>query len=364
MAHDHHHGPEELQNYLIQQIFTLAICGAMGAVAVSLYAQGTLNLILHPTFHRWVLMGGVALLVMVLIRGIAVWQFAGELQKSRAHAQEHEHDHEHDHVHAHDHDHFLAKEPSQAVTVPTGAGLGLSVIPSPALAAPEHVHGPGCCDHDHDHDHGHNHDRDNLNDHEADHDHDHSWAPWRYVLLLLPVALFFLNLPNDVFSASYGPKMNTDIFDLSGDNIKEGAADGEKINVNFLELEKAALTHEGRTYYSGKTVRLSGKYQGIAENRFTLVRYKINCCAADAIPLNAIILVDPTGVPAQPSLARLDETTYNNKWVLVTGRVRFLNRKGTKEFMAALVVTPTPDTTLAQLVQITPSDPNPYETGQ
>jgi hypothetical protein len=361
MAHDHHHGPEELHNYLIQQIFTLAICGALGAVAVSLYAQGTLKLILHPTFHSWVMMGGVALLVMVLIRGIAVWQFAGELQKSRAHAHEHEHEHDHEHVHAHAH--VLAKEPSQAVTAPTGSGVGLSLIPSPALAATSHVHGPGCCDHDHDHDHGHNHDHANEHDHnhEADHDHDHSWAPWRYVLLLLPVALFFLNLPNDVFGDSYQKPFDTKGFDLDQINAE---GNGEKLNVGFLELEKASLTHEGRTFYSGKTVRLSGRYAGIAENRFTLVRYKINCCAADAIQLNAVILVDPKGVPEQPRLARLDEAAYKNKWVQVTGRVQFLNRKGTNEYMTALVVKPTPDQTLAELVQITQSDPNPYETGQ
>src|SRR5262249_18283679 len=55
-----------------------------------------------------------------------------------------------------------------------------------AHAAAGHDHGHA---HDHDHDHGH------------DHDHSHGWAPWRFVVLLLPVVLYFLNLPNEGFSS-------------------------------------------------------------------------------------------------------------------------------------------------------------------
>jgi hypothetical protein len=36
-----------------------------------------------------------------------------------------------------------------------------------------------------------------------DHGHNHGWNPWRYIVLLLPVVLYFLNLPNGGFSAGY-----------------------------------------------------------------------------------------------------------------------------------------------------------------
>src|SRR5207249_7750262 len=79
----------------------------------------------------------------------------------------HDHDHhDHDHGHHHDHDH-------------------------------EHHH------HDHDHDHGHAHAHAHEQTPGHDHGHDHGWAPWRYTVLMLPVVLFLLNLPNEIFSARY-----------------------------------------------------------------------------------------------------------------------------------------------------------------
>src|SRR5262249_19300624 len=113
----------------------------------------------------------------VAIRALAVWRLAGQTSHSHAH-DHHDHHHHHDHAHHHHHDH--GHEHSH-----------------------EHSHG----DHDHAHHHHHGHDHDHAHAHGQahDHGHEHSWSPWRYTVLMLPVVLFFLNLPNAGFSAKYKP---------------------------------------------------------------------------------------------------------------------------------------------------------------
>ena len=173
------------------------------------------------------------------------------------------------------------------------------------------------------------------------------------MLLLLPVALFFLNLPNDGFSAGYQKTIDTSKFDFADGNKLEGPATGVDFNVGFLELERAALSSDQRKFYSGKQVRLSGRYAAIAENRFTLVRYKINCCAADATPLRAVIIVTPT--PGQT----LNVNKVRGQWVSVTGRIHFI-KKGNGSFDPALIVTPSSSQPIDELVKVIPVDPHPY----
>src|SRR5437870_2207728 len=90
MAHEHHHHEGSAEFYL-EQLFTIGICGAIGAVAVSLYLSGKLNLMLHPKFHLWVFAGGIALLVMVAIRAVAVWTSVDEPAAVPAHDHDHAH---------------------------------------------------------------------------------------------------------------------------------------------------------------------------------------------------------------------------------------------------------------------------------
>jgi uncharacterized membrane protein YcgQ (UPF0703/DUF1980 family) len=58
----------------------------------------------------------------------------------------------------------------------------------------------------------------------------------------------------------------------------------------------------------------------------------MNCCAADAVPLNAAIMVD------SESPGRLDYRHWSNKWVEVKGQVRFLKSKDGKSFLTALIL--------------------------
>src|SRR4051794_14103213 len=99
MAHDHSHHHSRAEYYL-EQIFTIGVCGALGIVAIRMYGTGKLY-ILNPSFHSWVLAGGIGLLIMAVVRGIAVWMSVEEPTAVAAHDHgDCGHDHAHDHVHA------------------------------------------------------------------------------------------------------------------------------------------------------------------------------------------------------------------------------------------------------------------------
>src|SRR6476646_7296851 len=111
-AHDHHGG----STYFLDQVCTVAACGALGAVSILMYAvrgpdgKPKLEYILAPQFFIPVLLGGLALVALVAIRAVTLWQEAGRTADhahTHDHAREHVHDHahEHDHNHAHTHDH-------------------------------------------------------------------------------------------------------------------------------------------------------------------------------------------------------------------------------------------------------------------
>lgn len=296
MAHDHSHGDRNA--YYLNQLFTIAVCGALGGVAVMLWWSGTIALMLHPKFFLWVLLGGISLLALVVLRAAAVWRSVDEL------AAEPDQTHDHDHC-GHDHDH---------------------------------------CHHDHDHGHDHGH------DHDHDHGHEHGWAPWRYVVLLLPVVLYFLNLPNQGFSADAGGGGLNDV-ELSDPALVSSTG---KANIGFVELQQASLTQESRDYYEGKTVTLTGQYSGVSPKRFTLVRFKIACCAADAVKLDAVIMVN------DKSEENVDPDRYRNQWVQVTGRIHFFQKPGTKEFITGLILYPTKDEPISQVVKIISRPSTPW----
>jgi hypothetical protein len=312
MGHGHSH-EHDAKNYYLDQLFTIAVCGALGAVAVMLWSNGKLGF-LHPQFYLWVLAGGIALLALVVVRAVGLWFEVDEAKPvldtlhdhEHAHGPAHDHNHGccgHDHAHEHDHG-------SKAV-----AALGGASLPLAAPAVVPHTH-----DHDHDHDDDH------------DHGHDHGWSPWRYVVLILPVVLFFLNLPN----------------------LPNLSAQSNAAGIGFLQLAQAAQTEERRDHYEGKTVRLTGQYIGINLKTCSLRRFKMSCCAADAVPLDAVIMVDPN------SSERLDNDRLRGQWVAVTGRVHFFHRPDTGEYKTAVILTPTPEQPLDKLIEVIAPDPNPY----
>ncbi|HEY7314086.1 MAG TPA: hypothetical protein VH643_32345 [Gemmataceae bacterium] len=307
MAHDHSHGDRNA--YYLNQLFTIAVGGALGGVAVMLWYSGTLRYMLHPKFFSWVLLGGLMLLTLVVVRAMAVWRSVD--------AAPHTHDHDHEYEHG-----------IQSAAKTTGFSAAAT---PPRLSAPVHHHDHG---YDHSHDHG----------------HDHGWAPWRYAVLLLPVVLYFLNLPNQGFAVDASDS-------LAGLDLRAPASvrSTGTAMVGFAELQQASLTPESRDYYEGKTIVLTGQYASSDPKRFTLVRFKRGCCAADAVPLKAVIMVDPG------SAESVDPDKYRNKWVEVKGRVHFFQKPGGNEYITALILYPSKEDPLDKQVRIIPPPPNPYE---
>src|SRR3954447_5410528 len=81
MAHAHEQtatisppATDDVGTYYLDQLFTIAVCGALAGVTIMLWQSNLLGRMLHPKFHIWVLGGGLALLALVVIRAVAVWR--------------------------------------------------------------------------------------------------------------------------------------------------------------------------------------------------------------------------------------------------------------------------------------------------
>ncbi|HLJ98201.1 MAG TPA: PDZ domain-containing protein [Gemmataceae bacterium] len=402
MGHTH---SDDRSTYYMEQLCTIGICGLLGGVAVMLYYQNILRFILAEYLHVYILWSGFVLLGLVALRAVGLWRTAGT--STAAHEHTHCHEHGHTHVHSHEEEHT-------------------------------HEHGHDC-DHEHEHEHEHSH------EHSHGHDcgHEHAWNPGRYIVLLLPIVLYFLHLPNAGFSASGISVSVNDIDPTSagkyventglqitkanghdgvevvsvvadGPAAKAGIKAGDAITqvtrekdetgkpldkpetislkdlpveeavaklkgksktqikltvvhpadtrteeieltraddvipLEFNTLQGAAYTPGSRQFYEGKVVRLVGQYSpGRNDRTFTLVRFKITCCAADARPLNVVIQLDPH---ARGSLSHIKPL----EWVSVTGRITFGQRKDRDEYVTMLIVNAPED------VKVTDPDPRYY----
>jgi hypothetical protein len=300
MAHAHHHHDDDRAAYYLEQLCAIGMCGALAVVAVLLWWTDKLEktLGLNAQFRPMVFWGGIALLGLVVVRAVTLWVSAG--QPAAGHHHDHEHcDHDHDHGHKH-------------------------------------------CDHNHGHDHA------------ADHGHDHGWAPWRYVVMLLPIILcllfFFLNPLEGGLRAG-----SLDLNNLvGGGEVKRQAGDAALV-LGFLELQRASFSPEARQSLEGKVGQLKGQFvPGRTEKDFTLARFKVWHCAADAIQLNAGI----------ESPVAIDAKQYLGNWVEVTGVIEFRKRRDRDEYVAVLRLLKEDDPLLEKAgvkpIQVVPPDSNPY----
>jgi hypothetical protein len=230
-----------------------------------------LGVLIVPEFHPWVLAGSVLLLAITVIRGIALWQSAGA-------------------GHAHDHHHHDHK-------------------PGEACDHPSHAH-----DH-HAHDHG---------DHSAE-DHAHGNIYWRVVVLLLPIVILVMGLPNGTFSPEYQLKL------VKGNEVGalKDLADAGEFNGEFQDIAAAAYSQPSREAFTGMTIRVSGKVKKLTDTQFTLFYFKMTCCAADQVPLKATCVVKNAS-----DLARFE----SGQDVTVRGQIQFAQDTSTGEWVTVIKV--------------------------
>jgi hypothetical protein len=282
-GHDHHHGHDHdhahgIGDYYLEQLLTIFISGAFGVVAILMYRFGMLNVILAPEFHVWVLAGGIALLVFTVIRAAALWSAAG----AGAH-------HHHEHDHAHDHEH--------------------------------HYH-----DHDHEHAHDHHHEHAHAQGHSHDDGHSHGNIFWRIVVLAFPLLLFCLGLPNEGFSQKWiNRRLGKEVeIGQVGDVADRGG--NELLKFDFAEMNAAANDPGKRAEYEGRLVQVKGQLKQRSTREYTLFRMKMTCCAADTIPLKAVI-VTKFAIPFQ-----------DFDWVRVRGRLQFVEVPGKNQYIPVIRV--------------------------
>jgi hypothetical protein len=338
MAHEHHHHHDP-SSYYTEQLCTIAFCGAFGAIAVAIYATGVVNNILNQGLLQYSLLaGGVLLLILVAIRAVTLWISVGNPEAACGHDHggdccDHEHDHDHEH----------------AVTT---ASHGLPLVTESAEDhGRDHSHGHG---HSHAHGDGHSH---------GGHDHDHGWAPIRYVVLLVPILLYFF-VPIDALNPGANAGYSGEIDPEWAKAVDAKRQIGE---LSFKELVGAADDESRRNFYDGGIATITGRFIPSPNNpnQFSLVRMRIRCCAADAVPLPVPILINDSlmkDVPSENRVADLQKLQERNqKWVEVTCQIQFHKRPDMPNvWIAVLVVRPTKDKPVHELIRETTPDSNQY----
>jgi hypothetical protein len=341
MTHLH----EDSDTYYLDQLCLIALSAAFGAVCLTLYFLNTkmLQLMLGAQFHDFVGISGFVLLGLAVLRAVILWRQVAKLKAAAAHA--HSHDHAHADCCGHEHEHGIMHREEH---VHSHGGIVHSHPP-----APLDVHG-------HAHDHGHSHEHGPEHTH-AHADHDHGWAPWRYVVLLLPVFLFMLGLPNrppraratnvdinptEMITAYSG--LVAEAYDpLTGlltmvSLYQSGPTETPKV-VPFKDLQEAAFK---RPNLEGTWVRVKGQFAPSRRNErnFSLARFRMQCCASDAVQLNI-------PVACRESVSPL--AIKPGEWVEVTGRVEFLGaERGSK-----MTILRVPST---RLIRLSDPDPDPW----
>jgi len=333
MGHGHLHPGESVSSYFTEQLLTILVCLLFGFAAVQMYRTDMLGF-LKEDFREPVLYGGIGIIVLVVLRAIAVWKEAGELQ-------------------------------AQAMEDGTPT-CGIN-----------HTHGPDC-DHD-----------PNIaggQDHDHSHSHDMSWMFARMLILIFPVGLFFLGLPNASFSKERQLAMAGGGQAIGAEKLKELANDpktkvseektqpdgsvvrllqtesglkirattpagggdpkleligGAGVEMSFNDLNDAAFDEGKRRSLQGETAILEGRFKRIGDKEFTLFRLKMTCCAADTVPLKVRIVVPQ----AMNGLNDFD-------WVQVKGQIQFFKvtspKDGSEMFIPVIMVADITDVKKAQ----------------
>jgi hypothetical protein len=250
-----HDHAQDVRDYYIEQLLSVFISGAFGITGVLMYQFDMLKFILAEPFRLPVLLGGFGLIGLAAFRGVALWLSVGG-------------DHFHDHH------------------------LG-------------HNHAPGePCDHP------------DGEEHEA---HSHGGAYWRIVVLLFPVLLFLMGVPNGTFSEDWINKRlgAEESLGALGDVAEKGG--GENV-YDFPGLSMAANSAEKREALTGTKASIKGQLRRIpgSSTEFGLFYLKITCCATDMVPLRARVVV------GSASLADAIASKYkDHSWVEVTGTLQF-----------------------------------------
>jgi hypothetical protein len=176
---------------------------------------------------------------------------------------------------------------------------------------------------------GHQHTEDCGHNHGPDDEHTHGGVFWRAVVMMFPLVLFFLGLPNTGFS-------NERIKTLLGDDaelgqVKEVAAiSGEAMSFN--DIADALRDPNLLETRNGRRASVKGQLRKVNDREFTLYTMKRTCCTADAVPLKARIIVQSD---AQGS-SLMSMGLKDADWLDVTGVLQFVKLPNSEQYLPVI----------------------------
>jgi uncharacterized membrane protein YcgQ (UPF0703/DUF1980 family) len=131
---------------------------------------------------------------------------------------------------------------------------------------------------------------------------------------------------------------------VAAESVSATAA--QVVPVDFKTLHGIAFNPGGQQNWANKTVEVVGQFAPHPQNKnvFTLARYRIQCCGADAIQLDIPIICRESVEGFRP-----------NSWVQVTGRVEFRKVPGRGEQLSTYLIVPS-----RKDVKRTAPEPDPY----
>ncbi len=192
----------------------------------------------------------------------------------------------------------------------------------------------------------------------------------KMLILVFPIALFFMGLPNTTYSKERQLRMLGQESALGGHMLEELAANavvveekdlpdgsrqqmlrtasglrlqrilkpdgsqaelrvlgGEGRRMRFNDLNDAAFDPAKRESLQGQIAILEGRFRRLGDKEFTLFRLKMTCCAADTVPLRVRIVV-PQALSG-----------FNDfDWVEVKGQIQFVKIGGQDRYLPVIMV--------------------------
>ncbi len=147
------------------------------------------------------------------------------------------------------------------------------------------------------------------NDHHAHEEHGDSRVAW---LLLIPVVTLLVFAPPSL--SGWGASRQTNNRTAGQDWSPLTITPGQPVELSMRDFVGRALDGDASTV-KGVTVRLTGFVTAEDGDAFTIVRYSIACCAADALASSVRV----TGLPLVAGSSKSSSQSTQLRWVSVTG---------------------------------------------
>lgn len=167
-------------------------------------------------------------------------------------------------------------------------------------------------------------------DQDFGHSHDLSWTFAKLLILVFPVSLFLLGIPNQGYSAEYLSKLlgnEKSVHELVNFDDASNAGARPVTEMRFNDLNDAAYDSAKRESFEGQLVTLKGRLDRMGDKEFRLFVEKRACCEADKILLKVRMIT-------KQSLSGFK----NGEWVQVKGQIQFVHQPDSTRYIPVLKV--------------------------